>query len=82
MSEIISLEETIELCLKDKEFIRQYEKLTEGLGANFIVFSPMERMINKATGYDEKQTKKLFDFIRDYIWIPSQLPLILTAGEM
>ena len=70
---MLSLEETIKICLDTQEFMPQYRRLT---GANLGYGNPIHKMIDRATGYDEVEAKKLFDFIRDYIWIPSQASAI------
>ena len=62
-----SLKATINTCLGTPDFMKEYRRLTK---ARLGTGSGIEIMIDKATGYDEKEAKDLFDFIRDYIWLP------------
>ncbi len=64
---MISLEETIKECIANKEFMREYERLNK---VNFSITSPIVAAIDKATGYDKKRIYDLFDFIKEYIWLP------------
>lgn len=64
---MLSLEETIKECLANKELVIQYRRLT---GARLGMGSPIERIIDEKTGYDEKEFFDFFNFIKDYIWMP------------
>jgi len=64
---IPTLEETIKMCLENQEFMKEYERL---LGQKLVAGSPIEKMIDEATGYDKKLTNDFFNFIREYIWMP------------
>lgn len=57
----------VEECLKAPEFIQQYKRLT---GASLGSGKPIERMIDESTGLMEKEYFDLFNFIRDYIYLP------------
>ena len=70
---IVTLAETIRVCIHNPDFMNEYRRLSK---SNVGKSSGITAMIDKATGYDKKQAKDLFDFIRDYIWLPSQMPLI------
>ena len=63
----ISFEETLEECLKTPELLKEYRRLT---GARLGNGSTIEMMIDKSTGYHDKEWKDFFDFVRDYIWMP------------
>lgn len=65
--EIPTLEETIKLCIQTPELIKEYERL---LDKKFVPSSPIEKMIDEATGYDKKLAHDFFNFVRDYIWMP------------
>lgn len=58
---IISLEKTIEECLKNPELLEQYERLNP---------RKIYLLKKKNIEYHEKYMHKYFDFIRDYIWKP------------
>ena len=67
---MITFEETVETCLGNPEFMKEYRRLSKSnVGASHGIVA----LIDKATGYDKKEAFELFEFIRDYIWIPSQL---------
>ncbi len=63
----ISLEETIQKCLKNEELITQYKRL---YGARLGGGAPIERMIDKATNYEQEEWRRFFDFVKHYIWLP------------
>lgn len=63
----MTLEETVLLATSDKEFMRHYKRLT---GATLGGGPPIYRMIDKATGKTDAEWYKLFDFIRDYVYLP------------
>lgn len=67
---MVTFEETVETCLDNPDFMREYRRISNarlGTGDGLTI------MIDKATGYDKKEAFELFEFIRDYVWIPSQL---------
>lgn len=64
---MISFEETVKVCLNTPEFMEEYARLKGvALGSG----SPIERMVDEATGRTKKEMFDLCDFIRDYIWLP------------
>ena len=75
---IPTLEETIKMCLENQDFIKEYERL---LGQKLVAGSPIEKMIDEATGYDKKLTNDFFNFIRDYIWMPVVVEMMETKKD-
>lgn len=75
---MISLEETIKECINNKEFMREYERLNK---VNFSITSPIIAAIDNATGYDKKRITDLFDFIKEYIWLPLMVKGFLENKE-
>lgn len=64
---MISFEETVKVCLNTPEFMENYKRLRGvALGSG----SPIERMVDEATGRMKKEMFDLCDFIRDYVWLP------------
>lgn len=63
----MTFEECVEACLDNEEFMREYNRL------NGITFQRggLEAAIDKATGKFEDDAKQLFEFIRDYTWLPT-----------
>lgn len=68
MNELITLETAIKECVAQPEFMHNYKRLT-GARLNLGEGSS-EDMIDKATGYQEKEWFDFFNFVRDYVWIP------------
>lgn len=66
-NQIVTLETTINLCLENKDFMQQYKRLT---GAKLGSGSIISNMIDKATGFDKKEYIELFDFIKNYVYLP------------
>lgn len=66
--EWISFETCVMECIKNKEFMEQYRRLT--WSRIWLNTSPINTMIDEATGYDKKQYKELFDFVMEFIFIP------------
>jgi hypothetical protein len=64
---VISLETTINECLKNPEFIKEYKRLS---GAKLVGGSPIENAIDIASGFYEHELIELFDFIKKYVWLP------------
>lgn len=63
----MTLQETIECCCKQPELIREYERVR---GVKLRNRSPIESLVDEATGYRKEKWMEFFDFIRDYIWMP------------
>lgn len=65
-----SLKLCIEEALKNREFIEQYDRLNNtnigGRGRE-----PIEQMIDKHTSKQKSDAYQFFDFVRDYVWLPS-----------
>ena len=68
--EIVTFEEAVKTCLDNPDFMKEYRRITK---ARLGTGDGLSMMIDKVTGYDKKEATDLFNFIRDYIWIPSQL---------
>ena len=68
---------TFEQCVKEAwntpDLVEQYKRLT---GARLGGGLPIERMIDDASGFKEKEYTDFFNFVRDYIWIPVLLKKI------
>lgn len=54
-------------CLKDRAFLAEYDRLHN---TRFTNLKGLEALIDEATGKLEQDFAELFDFIRDYIWLP------------
>jgi len=66
---MISFEETVRTCLDTPEFMENYRRLRK-VSLGLQSRSPIEWMIDEATGREKKEMFDLCDFIRDYIWLP------------
>lgn len=62
---IPSLEETIEIFINNKDFMKEYRRLT---GSALGVGIPINIMVDEASGKFDADAKELFEFIRDYVW--------------
>lgn len=78
MPEVVTLETAIKTCLDNPEFMKEYRRLS---GAHLGKGDGLSIMIDQATGYDKKEANDLFEFIRDYIWIPSQLEAVKCESQ-
>lgn len=68
---MITLQETIQEAINNPDLVAQYERLKKV--KLFQKRTPIETLIDEATGYhglNEKDLKEFFDFVRDYIWLP------------
>lgn len=63
----MNFEDCVNMCLNNREFLQQYDRLSNTCFASSSTF---EAQIDKATGKLAKDYKELFDFIRDYVWVP------------
>lgn len=67
MQPVPTLQETIELCLGNAEFMREYRRLTgHRLGGGPII----DQEIDKATGKLNDEARQFIEFVRDHIWWP------------
>lgn len=71
----VTFEEAVKMCVENKEFIVEYKRLT---GARLGSGTPWEKLIDQATKYQDKEWFDLFNFIRDYIWMPVVLDNLLV----
>ena len=71
-NEVPTLEETIRICLETPELVKEYERL---VGEKLVPTTPIHIMIDEATGYDKKKAHDFFDFVRDYIWMPTVMEI-------
>jgi len=72
---IIPLETCIREALNQPELLEQFDRLNETHLSKRR--SPLEQMIDEATGYpgfSEKEMRHFFDFVRDYVWKPLNFP--------
>lgn len=63
----MSFVECVNLCLQDREFLTEYDRLHD---TRFSNLGGLEGLIDEATGRLEKDFAELFDFIRERIWLP------------
>lgn len=63
----MTLEDAITEAVNNRELVREYKRLT---GAQLGGGAPIKRMIDKATGFADKEWFDFFNFVRDYIWMP------------
>ena len=72
----MTFEDVVKECLNTPELVNEYNRLTDSrLGIDNR--KPIEKMIDKATGYekelDNKQREYLHDFISfvfEFVWLP------------
>ena len=62
-----SLRDAISECINNPEFVKEYRRLT---GHSLERGNPLDFMIDEATGKLDDEANQLFDFIRDYVWLP------------
>lgn len=67
---MLTFEKTVEECLKCPDFVKQYRRLR---GARLGLGSPLEKMIDEATGFSKHEWNEFFDFVRDYVFMPTLL---------
>lgn len=73
-TEFVSFIECVNYCLSNQEFLAEYDRLHS---TNFTKLNSLNGQIDIATGHIDAQLRTLFDFIRDYIWLPT----LETVGE-
>ena len=65
--DLISLEDALAITLANKEFMREYRRLTgHRLGDGPVI----DRMIDESTGKLEDEARQFYVFVRDHIWMP------------
>lgn len=52
-------------CLHEPELVAQWERLS---GRQLIAHSPLERMIDEATGYQMDAMREFADFVYEYVF--------------
>jgi|GEM_PF-4188553 len=73
-----SFPECVNACLRSSEFMKHYRRLT-GHALGLDARQSIERLVDDAVGHspppvDEKEARFFFTFVRDYIWLPLQIP--------
>lgn len=68
---------TFEECLlaagANTELVTQFDRLYRTSLSKLTVRSPLDLMIDEATGYDKDQILKFAAFVFSYIWLPLQV---------
>ena len=67
----MTFEDYVLECIKNEEFMREYRRIS--WSRIWLTDSPITTMIDEATWYKDKLYKDLFDFIMEYIYIPTVL---------
>ena len=62
----MTFKDVVHEVISHPEFLKEYDRLH---GTTFSRYS-LDHLIDKATGKFEEDAVELFNFIRDYIWIP------------
>ena len=80
-----SLRFCLDACLGHDEFMANYRKLTGHTILAPDLRTGLDRMIDKATGYDphtikEEEARHFYEFERDYVWKPWLL-MEIEAGR-
>jgi hypothetical protein len=58
--------ECLNMCLYNQEFVAQWERLS---GKKLLAKSPIDRMIDEATGYDMAVMREFADFVYDVVFL-------------
>jgi hypothetical protein len=61
----VSFLECLETCTHNSEFVAQWERLN---GKKLVATSPIDRMIDEATGHDVAMIGEFADFVYDYVF--------------
>lgn len=62
----ITFVECLELCIQQADLIAQWERLSH---KKLVASSPLDRMIDEATGYDQTVMGEFVDFVYEYVWV-------------
>lgn len=64
---VMSFEDCVKMVWETPELIEQYNRLT---GSKIQAKrSPLEMMIDDASGYEKAEMFKFFDFVYKYVWL-------------
>lgn len=70
--------ECVEMCASRPEFVSEFNRLTgRKLGENLVPSSPIAKMVDEATGFDEardtqqrEDSRAFIEFCFEYVWAP------------
>jgi hypothetical protein len=66
------------------EFVANYDRLTGGSLGRVLKASPLDKMIDKATGFQDEQMRKFCEFVHRclYLTLPNEALHALRIGAM
>ena len=63
--------EVLGVCVRNKELVREFDRLN---GANLSMMgSPIDLMVDEATGKQKDDLRKFVDFVYEFIWLRVEL---------
>lgn len=61
----VSFLECLEMCIQQRDLVAQWERLSS---KKLVASSPIDKMIDEATGYDQAVMGEFADFVYDCIF--------------
>jgi len=53
------------MCLQQRDLVTEWQRLS---GKKLVASSPLDRMIDEATGYDMAIMQEFADFVYEFVW--------------
>lgn len=66
----VGFEDCIYLCAGEEDFVKQYDRLMGSHFGKLLKTSPLEKMIDEASGFKTEECYKFFTFCYQYVWLP------------
>lgn len=73
-----SFVDVVIFCANDREFVAQYDRLFNGSLGKLAKRHPIERAVDKATGFERDEYLKFTAFVWEFVW--TRLPDEAFAG--
>jgi hypothetical protein len=67
----LTFEEVVNECYANDEFVKEYNRLTQSQIKSRK--SPLEEMIDEATGRNSEEIKRFIEFVDEFVWRPTVL---------
>lgn len=66
----MNFQDVVMECLNTPELVREYDRLSGSHLGRVLKATPIEQMVDEATGWNEHEITKFIKFVDYYIWQP------------
>lgn len=66
----MTFEECLKKCAETDELVKEFDRLNNTHLSTLSQRTPLDRMIDEATGRDREAVQKFAGFVTEFIWLP------------